>query len=107
MNITTKQIESIKDVCKKVHSLCYTKSYRVSNFSVKNTNTGDLEVKFEVEKKENFRNDLYILSQRGTLYITPKGKQYFYNYLGNKKCLKTINSVVSPLKQKEVKSSNE
>lgn len=107
MDITQKQIESIKDVCKKVHSLCYTKSYRVSNFSIKSTNTGDLEVKFEVEKKENFRNDLYILCQNGTLYVTPKGKQYFYNYLGNKKCFKTINSVVGPLKQKEVKDNNE
>lgn len=95
--MTNAQDKAIKELNEMVNKLLYTAKYTINEFSWKELQNKEIEVYFEIRRDDN--GD--IVYQDGTVFITPRGKMYFINYMGNKKGFKTIQSVVSPFGYKD------
>ena len=95
MPIQDKKIQELREM---VNVLLYTSRYEVNEFSWKELPNKEVEVFFEI-KREDLNGD--IIYQEGTVYITPHGRMYFLNFMGNKKNFSTIQSVVNPFHYKE------
>jgi hypothetical protein len=93
--MTTKQLNAIKDVCRKVHKMCYTANYKVSMFKVTPYKDNTLQVDFQITRVMPFGKELVTNTQEGTVYITEKGKVQYIDYTGTFKPVKLIGNVVN------------
>ena len=71
----------------------YTERYTLNEFNIDELDNGDVRVTFEI-KRTDYHGD--IIYQTGELFVTPKGKVYYRNFMGNQRPVKTIQSVVGP-----------
>lgn len=90
-----KEIEGIKTTCKLVNGLIYSFSYSVDLFKITPDEKDNIRVDFRIKKFEKFSGKIYTLYQTGHVYISSKGKIYYYNFLGNKKTFTNFGPVVS------------
>lgn len=104
--MNAKQIEGIKEACKRVNSLRYTITYKVSKFDLTELENGDIQVDFGISRIEQFNGEKIKTQQTGTIYVDTKGKLYWINFLHNKKPLTLIGYTVSdfdPVNEEDVK----
>lgn len=88
-------IETIKQVCRLVHKLCYTSCYKVTLFRVQEYDDKDTQIDFEITRRERFSGEISISYSTGTVYVTKKGKLYYLNYAGDKKPVKQMGTVAT------------
>lgn len=102
--MTNKQLEGIKESCRKIHSLCYTHKYSVTKQDYTKLENGDYKVTFEIRREEKHPKTKQIVFtyQTGTIYVSTKGKLYWYNFMGNKRDITLIGYVVTGFKLKEI-----
>ena len=92
--MTNKQKEVIEQIKYDViHKLLYTERYTLNEFNVEELDDEDVRVTFEIERTDYHGPNVY---QTGELFVTPRGKMYYLNFMGNKKSVTTIQSVVGP-----------
>ena len=92
--MTTIQKTKIEEIKQQVITkLLYTERYTLNEFTTKELDNGDVDVEFEI-KRIDYNND--IIYQSGELFVTPRGKVYYLNFMGNQRPVKTIQSVVGP-----------
>lgn len=90
-----KEIEGIKAACRKVRGLIYTASYFIDRFDITPDEKDNIRIDFRIKRKEHFNGDEYITYQTGHFFISPKGKLFYYNFLGNKKPVTHFGPIVS------------
>jgi hypothetical protein len=92
--MTTIQKTKIEEIKQQVITkLLYTERYTLNEFNIDELDNGDVRVTFEIKRTDYHGPNVY---QTGELFVTPRGKMYYLNFMGNKKTVTTIQSVVGP-----------
>ena len=91
--MTDIQIQKIKEVCGEISRMQYTKNYKITKFTVLEEDT-DVRIDYTVTRKCNINNKNYSVNYYGRLFITPRGKKYKINFMGNKKNFKYISQTL-------------